>query len=41
MGFCQESSDEIAERREGSRLGLEMIREMGLARPDPFVFGPN
>ena len=46
MGFCQESSDEIAKRGkvlnyEHEPLGLEMIREMGRARLDPFVFGPN
>ena len=46
MGFCQESSDEIAKRGKvldqgHETLGLEMIREMGWARPDPFVFGPN
>ena len=46
MGFYQESSDEIAKRGKvldqgHETLGLEMIREMGWARPDPFVFGPN
>ena len=46
MGYCQESSDEIAKRGKvldqgHEPLGLEMIREMGRARPDPFVFGPN
>ena len=46
MGFCQESSDETAKRGKvldqgHELLRLEMIREMGWARPDPFVFGPN
>ena len=46
MGFCQESLDEIAKRGKvldqgHEPLGLEMIREIGRARPDPFVFGPN